>query len=84
MTSSSTGGAGGLSAGSSSFSLFAFFFRCRQNKIRHSMTMSTARPPTTPPAMAPTLLLFDPDDGLAVLDGMDRVGVRETEAALSV
>ena len=47
--------------------------------------MSAAKPPTTPPAMAPTLLLFDPpDDKVPVLEGRVRVAVRVTEGAFRV
>jgi hypothetical protein len=47
--------------------------------------MSATRPPTTPPAIAPTLLFFEfLDDELVVLDGKIRVGVRVTEGAESV
>ena len=83
VTSSSTGGGG--SAGCSSFSFLAFFLRCRQNSIRQSMAMSAARPPTTPPAIAPTLLLFEPPgDKVPVLEGKVRVAVLVTDGALRV
>lgn len=45
------------------------------------MVMSPARPPTTPPAIAPTLLLFEPPDEVPVLEGRMRVAVRVTDEA---
>lgn len=48
------------------------------------MAMSAARPPTTPPAIAPTLLLLELPEEVLVLEGSVRVAVRVTEAALSV
>ena len=72
-------------AGWSCFFLLAFFLRCRQNSIRHNRTISAARPPTTPPAIVPTLLFPEPEgDKLPVLEGRIRVAVRVTEGALRV
>ena len=49
------------------------------------MRMSAARPPTIPPAIAPTLLFPEPGcDKLPVLEGRIRVAVRVTEGAFRV
>lgn len=48
------------------------------------MTMSAARPPTTPPAIAPTLLLLEPPEERPVLEGNVRVAVRVTDGAFWV
>jgi hypothetical protein len=66
-------------------SFFAFLRRCRQNNIRHSTMIKAARPPTTPPAIAPMGFLFEvPPAAAFVLAGSDRVAVRVAEAGLVV
>lgn len=53
--------------------------------MKHSRAMSAARPPTTPPAIAPTLLFWDPcGDRLPVLEGNVRVAVLLIDGAFSV
>ena len=58
--------------------LIAFLRRCRQKRISERMAMRAARPPTTPPAIAPTLVLlrFAVPVEVAVLEGMIRVAAR--------
>lgn len=46
------------------------------------MAMRPARPPTTPPAIAPTLLLVELPEEVPVLEGRARVAIRVTEGAL--
>lgn len=80
MIPSSTGG--GSSAGCSSFSFLAFFLRCRQHNTRQSIAISAARPPTTPPAIAPALPLLELPEEVPVFEGSARVAVRMTDGAL--
>jgi hypothetical protein len=66
VAASSTGG-GEESAGFSMAFLRAFFLRWRQNSISERIAIRAARPPTTPPAIALTLVLLE----LPVLVGFD-------------
>jgi hypothetical protein len=66
VAASSTGGGEVLADFSTAF-LRAFFLRWRQNSISESIAIRAARPPTTPPAIALTLVLLE----LPVLVGFD-------------
>jgi len=66
VAASSTGGGVGAAPFSPAF-LRAFFLRWRQNSISDRRVMRAARPPTTPPAIALTLVLL----GLPVLVGFN-------------
>lgn len=66
VAASSTGGGEGAAPFSPVF-LRAFFLRWRQNNINERRAMRKARPPTTPPAIALTLVLL----GLPLFVGFD-------------
>jgi hypothetical protein len=66
VAASSTGG-GEVFEGFSAAFLRAFFLRWRQNSISERIAIRAARPPTTPPAIALTLVLLE----LPVLVGFD-------------
>jgi hypothetical protein len=55
-----------------------FFRRWRQKRMSERITISTTRPPTTPPAIAPTFVFFESPvlEGFAVPVGSVRVAAR--------
>lgn len=85
---SSTGGGevGSECVGFSGLSLLLSFFlrRWRQKRMSERIAIRAARPPTTPPAIAPTLVLLEPGDGVMLPVWMVRVAVRAEKDGISL
>jgi len=85
VAASSAGGGEGVLFLPEGLAFKAFLRRCKQKRMSPRIIMRAARPPTTPPAMAPTFVLPDLlSEGVPVPVGITRVAERALKEAWRV